>query len=124
MTPLTHDGLGVGGVLGAQIDAITRAEVVSGDEEALETMITHLSPGPQYEGLRKEYARYTQIAEAMELPEHIAGRHAWTPTHKGKSYVVRGTVLHDLRSQTLKGAGGGLLVTSTKAQDTARSTAR
>ena len=67
---------------------------------------------------------YTQIAEAMELPEHIAGRHAWTPTHKGKSYVVRGTVLHDLRSQTLKGAGGGLLVTATKAQDTARSTAR
>ena len=44
-------------------------QALSGDEEGLETMITHLSPGPQYEGLRKEYARYTQIAEAMELPE-------------------------------------------------------
>ena len=69
---------------------------------------------------------FLQIAEQMELPENIAGRHAWTPTHKGKSYVVRGTELHDLRAQTLKtlvtagpprGGGGA-------PQDTARDTAR
>ena len=49
------------------VAAMTRA--ITGDEQALETMIAHLSPGPQYDGLKKEYARYTQIAEAGGWPQ-------------------------------------------------------
>ena len=118
-------------VAGPWITTTPTKKVVNGDQDGFfSPLAPHIVDPYDEHKMRKAKVSdralgYTQIAEQIELPENLAGRHAWTPTHKGKSYVVRGTICHDLRSQTLKNDKPPLVTTMTAApRDTARSTAR
>ncbi len=93
-----HASFVVDGMLDARGDEILLSRLtndtqaaLTGDEKAMGTFITTLSPGPQYDGLKKEYVRYNKIAKD--------GGWATVPEKKRLKKGAKGEVVKQLKER-------------------------